>query len=181
MKEKCHCNVRMFPKWWKLVNATALLFQMLLGFWGLLNNCAFKKKTNKKHNKKPANPTMGKNVSYRVSGVAEHCIMLHSIVFQISWKYLCTVLGSAEPLIHWCNGRIWSHTIYSGNILAEIYENFTYVKSRVLSRMEVLVLVFSWITYSSLGEWTAVAWCFNVSYDNINGALGTDTININLT
>lgn len=49
---------------------------------------------------------MEKTISYCISGVAEHHIMLHSIVFQISWKYLCTVLGSAEPLIHLSNGRI---------------------------------------------------------------------------
>lgn len=162
MKEKCHCSVRMFPKWWKLVNAAGLLFQMLLGFWGLLKNCLFKKQS-KDTTKKPSKPYSGKNVSYRVSGVAEHCVMLHSVVFQISWRYLCTVLGSAEPLIHSCKERIWSHTVSSDNILAEIYENFACVKSRVIYRMKVLVLILPWITYCSLGEWTAVAcvvWCW---------------------
>lgn len=91
-----------------------------------------------------------KNVG--VSDVAERCIMLHSIVFRISWKYLCTVLGSVEPLTHSCKGGIWSHTVYSGNTLTEIHENFTCVKSKVTSRMEVLVLAFSWIMYSSIGE-----------------------------
>lgn len=47
--------------------------------------------------------------------------------------------------------------------------------------MKVPVLIFSWITYASLVG-SELQWhgCFNLSYDNIQGALGTDSvININ--
>lgn len=103
-------------------------FQMLLGSWGLLKNCAFKN-TIKKPNKKPANPTM-ENVSYWVSGVAEYCIC--SIL--LSSRFLGNICAlywdswGPYPLVQ---GEVWSHTVYPGNILAELYENFTYVKSNI--------------------------------------------------
>lgn len=140
------------PQCWRLVNGAALFFQMLLSFWGLLNNCACKKKITTKTSK-----FYNRIKCHRVFGIAEYCIMLHSTVFQVSWKYLCTVLGSPWAPIHSCNGRIWSHAVYSGNILVEICEIFM---CKVISRMNVLPIILSWIIYSSLGERTAVAQLF---------------------
>lgn len=158
LMEKCYCSVRMLPNWWKPVNAAALLFQMLLGFWGFLNNCALKKKTTKEnHNPKPANPSVEKAVSSCISGVAECCIMIHSIVFQIPWKYLCTVLGWAEPP---CPLRQWEDLIMY--CLFRQYPSWNlwafHVCRVIIQKWEVFVLLCSWVNYSSLEEWTAVAW-----------------------
>lgn len=160
------------PQCWRLVNAAALFLRCCWVFEGSWITVCVKKITTK--TSKPYNRIK----CYWVSGIAEYCIMLHSVVFLYFLEYLCTVLGSAEPPIHSCNGRIWSHTVYPGNILAEIHEIFM---CRVISRMNVVLFILSWIIYSFLGERTAMLGYFSVSCDNIEGVLGTGSItNINV-
>lgn len=149
VKEKCHSNLRMFPS----AESCTLFFQMLLSFWGLLNNCALKKKN---HNKDQQTLQWNKMLLR-----PWHCWILHNAPF-------CCLPDFLEIFVH-CIGISWAPYPFMQREDLIPYCLFRQYPSRnlwyfhmckVISRMNVLLFILSWIIYSSLGERTAVAWLF---------------------